>query len=134
MISTALREFVRKRAGNRCEYCLLSQATAPFLTLHIEHIRAQQHGGQDIESNLALACPDCNSFKGPNLSSVDSHTDEIVPLFNPRNQVWNDHFMIQEAIILGATPTGRATTELLNLNEVERVEMRAELLANGEWP
>ena len=54
----ALREFVRQRASDRCEYCLLPQSAARFFTFHVEHIRAKQHGGQDIESNLALACPD----------------------------------------------------------------------------
>lgn len=134
MMNAALREFVRQRATDRCEYCLLPQAAAPFFTFHIEHIRAQQHGGQDVELNLALACPDCNAFKGPNLSSVDLHTDSVVLLFNPRNQDWNNHFVRQDALIWGVTPMGRATVDLLNFNEVERVEMRAELLANGEWP
>ena len=134
MMNAALREFVRQRASGRCEYCLLPQAAAPFFAFHMEHIRAQQHGGQDVELNLALACPDCNAFKGPNLTSVDSHTDAVVLLFNPRNQDWDDHFVRQEALILGVTPTGRATVDLLNFNEVERVEMRVELLANGEWP
>ena len=129
----ALREFVRQRAGERCEYCLLPQSAARFFTFHVEHIRAKQHGGQDNESNLALACPDCNAHKGPNLTSVDSLTDTVVLIFNPRTEKWEDHFVRQEAVILGVTAVGRATVELLNMNEAERVEMREELLTNGEW-
>lgn len=86
-----LREFVRQRAANRCEYCLLPQSAASFFTFHVEHIRARQHGGLDLEQNLALACPDCNAHKGPNLTSIDPTTDAIVPLFDPRHQTWDDH-------------------------------------------
>jgi hypothetical protein len=50
-----LREFVRERAGYRCEYCHLPQAVEPFFTYHIEHIVARQHGGGDEELNLGLA-------------------------------------------------------------------------------
>lgn len=129
----SLREFVRQRAANRCEYCLLPQSAASFFTFHVEHIRARQHGGLDLEQNLALACPDCNAHKGPNLTSIDPTTDAIVPLFDPRHQTWDDHFLRQGAFILGVTPFGRATVELLNLNESERVEMRETLLDHGEW-
>ncbi len=47
------REAVLKRAGHRCEYCLLSQAHSE-LTPHVEHIVAKQHGGADSLDNLAL--------------------------------------------------------------------------------
>jgi hypothetical protein len=42
----------------------LPQTAALFFTFHIEHIMARQHGGDDNLSNLALACPDCNAYKG----------------------------------------------------------------------
>jgi 5-methylcytosine-specific restriction endonuclease McrA len=51
-----LRQFVRERAGHRCEYCRLSQEAEPFFAYHIEHIIARQHGGGDNSENLALAC------------------------------------------------------------------------------
>ena len=63
-------DLVRRRAGNRCEYCLLPQAHSQ-LTHHIEHIVAKQHGGRDDIDNLALACHRCNLRKGPNLTGVD---------------------------------------------------------------
>lgn len=49
------RQFVRRRAGGRCEYCRLPQhaVEGPF---HIEHVIAQQHAQDDSSSNLALAC------------------------------------------------------------------------------
>lgn len=128
----AVRELVHRRANHRCEYCRLPQSAARFFSFHIEHIRAQQHRGSDDPSNLALACPDCNRFKGPNLTSVDPETDEVVPLFNPRVHAWDQHFTVRGAEIIGVTPIGRATVALLQVNEEERREMRAELLARGE--
>src|SRR5437867_825446 len=60
-----LRRRVIERAGNRCEYCRLSQEHELFGTFHIEHIIARQHGGDDSEGNLCLACSSCNLHKGP---------------------------------------------------------------------
>ncbi len=131
-MDAAIRELVRQRAANRCEYCRLPQSAAPFFTFHIEHIRARQHKGTDDPSNLCLACPDCNAFKGPNLTTYTPDTDELVSVFDPRELSWNEHFTMQGASIVGLTPTGRATVELLQMNEEERVEMRAELFARGE--
>lgn len=126
-MDAALRNRVRRRAGQRCEYCHLPQAAAPFITFHVEHITARQHGGDDAGSNLALACPDCNAFKGPNLTSTDPETGQLVPLFNPRRESWSEHFFLQGAVIIGRTPTGRATVRLLHMNEGARVEMRQRL-------
>ena len=128
-----VRKLVRQRAGYRCEYCHLPQAAAPFFTFHVEHIRARQHHGSDDASNLALACPDCNAFKGPNLTTYTPDTNEHVPVFNPRDHSWDEHFAMRGAEIIGLTPIGRATVALLNMNKDERMEMRTELLTRGEF-
>lgn len=124
------RHLVRQRAGNRCEYCGLSQLDAPFFAFHVEHIRARQHGGSDDLDNLALACPDCNAYKGPNLTAIDPASGECSRLFNPRIDRWDEHFSAQAPFVLGKTPIGRATAALLDMNEPERVQMRAELQSN----
>ena len=49
----ANRKAVRKRAANRCEFCLLHQDDSPLAALHIEHIIAKKHGGSEKPSNLA---------------------------------------------------------------------------------
>ena len=69
-MDAATRSFVRQRAENRCEYCLLSQEHSE-LTHHIEHIIAKQHGGSDEVDNLALACHRCNLRKGPNVTGIE---------------------------------------------------------------
>jgi 5-methylcytosine-specific restriction endonuclease McrA len=82
---------VRRRAGERCEYCRVPQAAfrRPF---HIEHIVARQHGGTTEMDNLALACWQCNFKKGPNLTGIDPATAQVTPLFHPREERWADHF------------------------------------------
>lgn len=127
------RRLVRERAGDRCEYCGLAQFAAPFFTFHIEHILAKQHGGGDDPGNLALACPDCNRFKGPNLAAIDPDTGRPVPLFNPRVHSWEEHFALDGAAIVGRTATGRATARLLKMNEEARIAMRSELQTSGDW-
>jgi len=124
------RELVRRRADNRCEYCLLPQAHSE-LTHHIEHIVAKQHGGGDEVENLALACHRCNLHKGTNLTGVDSLSGWPVPLFHPRRDRWSEHFLFRGVRILGITPTGRATVHLLAMNDVRRLELRSEILTHN---
>ena len=126
-----MREHVRLRAENRCEYCLLDQFDCR-LTHHIEHIIAKQHGGTDDDENLALACHRCNLCKGPNLTGVDPWTLQVVPLFHPRFNRWADHFDLRGALIEGITAVGRATVHVLAMNDARRVELRAQILARHE--
>jgi hypothetical protein len=114
---------VRQRAGNTCEYCGLPQE-ASFHTFHVEHVTPRQHRGSDDAGNLALACNRCNSQKGPNLSSIDPDTGAVVELFNPREDVWVEHFDMRSGEVIGLTPCGRASVLLFEINEPERVAMR----------
>jgi len=133
-VDAGLRTLVRKRAEQRCEYYRLPQLAASFFAFHIEHIVARQHGGDDNSENLALACPDCNRYKGPNLTSIDPQTNEIVRLFDPRKNNWEEQFELQGPLIVGCTPTGRATVRLLNMNEHDRLDMRSELIEDELYP
>lgn len=78
-----LRQRVRCRANNHCEYCQMREDQEP-LPFHIEHIIPRQHGGKDVSSNLALACHHCNLHKGTNLSGIDPQTRKMTRLFHPR--------------------------------------------------
>jgi hypothetical protein len=129
----AAREFVRQRAGNRCEYCLLPQVYSE-LTHHIEHIVAKQHNGTDDPDNLALACHRCNLQKGPNLTGIDPSTGELIRLFHPRRDRWAEHFRWEGTHILGITARGRATVQLLAVNDARRLELRTQLRIKGEMP
>jgi len=103
------------------------------VAFHIEHVLPRKHGGSDDPLNLALACRRCNALKGTDLSGIDPDTGKVERLFDPRTQDWNDHFELREALILGRTPTGRATVAVLGMNEDRRVRLRAEHLALGEF-
>lgn len=133
-MTPALRRQVRERAGQRCEYCRLRQEHEPDRPFHVEHIIATQHRGGDSGENLALACQLCNLLKGPNLSGLDPDTEVLVRLFHPRNDVWEDHFRVGGAMIVGRTDVGRTTAWLLEMNGEDRVELRRTLIELGEWP
>lgn len=125
-MTAAQRQSIRRRARDRCEYCRLRQADAPFLKHQIEHIIPRQHGGSDLLSNLALACYRCNKYKGPNLTAFDPQSGRVVRLFNPRRQRWAEHFVLRGVLLLGRTATGRATVELLRMNAPRRQSLRRE--------
>ena len=125
-MDAATRTIVRDRAEGRCEYCHLPELATPFIPFHVEHVIAQQHLGNDDPENLALACDRCNAFKGPNLSSVDTLSKAIVQLFHPRVDVWDEHFFMDDGIIIGRTAIGRATARLLTMNAPRRVQLRRE--------
>src|SRR5437660_11020760 len=125
-MDAGLRDLVRKRALQTCEYCHIPQEATPLIPFHVEHIVSKQHGGTDHPDHLALACDRCNAYKGPNLTSIDPDTRTLVALFNPRQDVWSSHFVVRVGQILRLTATGRATVRLLNMNAPRRVGLRAE--------
>jgi len=128
VIPAPLKQRVRQRAGHRCEYCHTHQELERFVTYQIEHVIPKQHGGSDDEVNLALACPQCNLHKGPNLAGIDPVSGSIEPLFNPRLHVWDEHFEARGPHVLGKTPTGRVTVRVLAMNDQARVDLRRETL------
>ena len=133
MTDSERRDLVRRRANNRCEYCLLRQEHSDF-THHLEHITAKQHGGSNEPANLALACHRCNLRKGPNLTGIDPLTGEAVLLFHPRRDQWDDHFRVRGVRLEGVTATGRATVRLLGMNDARRLDLRQELLLRRDFP
>ena len=123
-MDAALRALVARRAGYRCEYCRLPEQFVP-VGFHVEHIIPRQHGGSDDPDNLCHACSRCNWHKGPNLTGIAG--GQIVPLFDPRRQSWNDHFAWQGPLIVGLTPTGQASVQVLQMNAPRRLRLRIRL-------
>jgi 5-methylcytosine-specific restriction endonuclease McrA len=108
--------------------------TDTFKHHDIDHIISSKHGGQTTEDNLALACLDCNRFKGSDISSLDPVTGQLTPLFNPRSQNWSDHFTLENGRIKPLTAVGRVTERLLRPNLIDRVEVRETLARCGRYP
>ena len=59
-----------------------------------------------------------------------------MPLFHPRRQRWREHFAWTPdgATVVGLSPTGRATVEMLRLNREGLVNLRRVLFAAGAHP
>jgi HNH endonuclease len=134
-IPVELHRLVTTRAGNCCEYCRLSQEDSSF-TFHIEHVIAEKHGGATAESNLCLSCPECNTFKGSDIASLDytSGTGVLTLLFNPRGQHWDDHFRLNGSVIEALTPEGRVTITILQMNRPEALVERDVFIKLGTYP
>jgi 5-methylcytosine-specific restriction endonuclease McrA len=90
-IKKNIEEKLRQEAKNRCGYCLNPQELLPF-KLEIEHLFPIALGGETVEENLWLACRECNAHKSKKIKSVDFLTGKLVKLFNPRTQIWKEHF------------------------------------------
>ncbi len=126
-----LVDLVWQRANGRCEYCQVSQVY-DRLPFEIDHIIAKKHRGPTRPGNLCLACFACNVHKGPNISGIDIRTKKIVSLFNPRRHKWSKHFRWDGPILVGLTPTGRATVTVLEINLEYRVSFRRGLIEEGD--
>jgi hypothetical protein len=132
-MDSKLERRIRKRARDCCEYCHMPQAAYRF-QFPIDHIIACQHGGKTSFQNCAVACLRCNAHKGPNIAGVDSNTGRIVRLFNPRRDRWSSHFRWRGPLLVGLTPSARATIAVLRINHPRVVDVRMALMAEGAYP
>ena len=131
-------DIVRSRANYRCEYCHYPEflSTAP---LTIDHIFPKSLGGSDSLNNLALACRRCNERHYNFIVGIDLETQQEVPLFNPRQQRWSEHFIwtADGTKIIGLTSVGRATCHRLDLNDKRRkdrfIQRSRKLWKQGGW-
>jgi hypothetical protein len=126
----ALQQLVRERAAGACEYCQLPQQFSR-LTFSMDHVIARQHEGPSDESNLALACPFCNTHKGPNIAGIDPRTNQMIRLFHPRRDVWSEHFRWGGAVLVGLTDIARATIAVLAINHSTQLAVRNTLIEEG---
>ena len=129
------REEVIRRAYGCCEYCLSQELYSPD-PFSVEHIIPLARGGTHDLENLAWACQGCNSRKYVSILALDPVTGETVPLYHPRRHRWLDHFVWNEdcSLVMGLTPTDRATTEKLRLNRPGVVNLRRILFAMDLHP
>jgi len=132
-ITKAKRSKIAIRARHRCEYYCLHEEDL-FLSFELDHIIAIKHGGSHDLENLAYACPHCNQHKGSDLVTLLDDSPEYVPLFNPRIQLWKDHFSVLEGEIIPKTNIGRATVKLLQFNSPDLLILRKLLHEVGRYP
>jgi hypothetical protein len=134
-ISKALRDRVAAQARYRCGYCLTAEAVVGT-PMEVDHLIPEALGGQTEEANLWLACSLYNDHKSGRTTAADAATGEVVRLFDPRRQVWGEHFRWtgEGDRIVGLTPTGRATVVALNMNRVSLVKARQAWVRVGWHP
>jgi len=138
-VSAFSRRVVRERAQLRCEYCHADERWQ-FIRFTIDHVLPLSAGGSDDADNLALACRNCNERRGNRSEGRDPVTGHIVPIFNPRQEKWPVHFVWDriKVRVIGHTPTGRATIELLDLNDDRHdsavIRIRQRDVADGYHP
>lgn len=126
-ISVGLRQSVRERAKNRCEYCGIHESDTEY-GCEVDHIISEKHLGRTVLGNLALACFFCNRNKGSDLGSIREADDPVlVRFFNPRIDLWTDHFYLDpQKQIVPKTDIGSVTMRILGFNAENRVlERRA---------
>jgi hypothetical protein len=134
-IPAELRERIVAAARNRCGYCL-SDGTIIGMGLQLDHLQPFADGGATIEENLWLACADCNRFRQDRTVVPDPLTQAMVRFFNPRLDAWDRHFvwLLDGLLVLGTTPTGRATVAALRLNRSILVQARRKWIEVGWHP
>jgi len=133
--SRKLQLLVRERARGCCEYCFCQEAYATE-RFSIEHIIPLIAEGHSVENNLALACQGCNSSKYDKTLASDPATGQVAPLYHPRRHDWQQHFSWNSdcTLLIGLTPTGRATIEALRLNREGVINLRRMLSLVGKHP
>jgi 5-methylcytosine-specific restriction endonuclease McrA len=134
-ISSALRKAVAQASLWRCGYRLTSEQIIGA-ELTIDHIVPESLGGATTLDNLCLACWGCNLHKQDRVVAIDPDTGQFARLFHPVQQKWSEHVVWCERglLIIGSTPTGRATVRALRLNRPRLVHSRRLWIAAGWHP
>lgn len=120
-IPEVIQAQARTRAKGLCEYCHAVEKWQ-YVCFTIDHVIPLQRGGSNDLDNLALACFHCNRQKSAYISGFDPVSTRETRLFNPRQDIWSDHFVwdVDAITLVGLTDIGRATIAKLVMNR-ERV-------------
>lgn len=121
------------RANGVCEYCLIHESDT-YVGCQVEHIIAEKHGGRTEASNLAFACAFCNRAKGTDLGTILLPARALTRFFNPRTDLWTEHFLLEGASIQPRTLIGEATVKILRLNAAARLFERQTLQLIERYP
>ncbi|WP_133793039.1 HNH endonuclease [Prosthecobacter fusiformis] len=130
-ISEELRRLVTSRASGLCEYCLLHETDSAY-GFHVDHVIAEKHDGPTDDHNLCLCCPPCNRAKGSDISTLVN--GKMVRLFNPRIDIWAEHFALDGIVIRAKSLSAAGTLKLLRINDGPRLQLRQLLVDSGRFP
>ena len=133
-IPRRLRSEVFQRARYRCEYCQAQLSIV--MDLEVDHIIPVSRGGSTTADNLCLACRSCNAYKLDFVSGLDPESGVEAALYNPRMQIWSEHFRWDKSRtrLSGMTVPGRATIARLHINRDNAVNARSRWIDAGWHP
>ena len=71
-----------------------------------------------VRERAQLRCEYCHADERWQFIRFTIDQGQVVPIFNPRQEPWADHFAwdVTSIRVVGRTSTGRATIDLLDLN------------------
>jgi hypothetical protein len=117
-------EIVSQRANFICEYCCAPESAFNF-PFEVDHFTPLSRGGTKELDNLVLACRACNAFKAFHQIGLHENTEDV-PLFNPRQHNWDEHFRVnlETFEIEGLTEIGVGTINRLKMNDIRQVRAR----------
>jgi HNH endonuclease len=130
-----LHSLISERSGHRCEYCRAPESIFN-LAFEVEHIVPVAAGGKSTMVNLALACRSCNAFKSSRRDYVDAKSGLLENLYHPRQDLWEEHFLVDvmSGEIIGLTGVGRATVAGLRMNSQSQLTARQFWIQLGIFP
>jgi hypothetical protein len=99
------------------------------LGCEVDHIISEKHGGPTELANLANACVFCNRAKG-----TDIGAGTFCRFFNPRVDLWGDHFELDGAQIKSQTDVGEVTVRIFEFNTLARLLERRALSLVHRYP
>lgn len=125
---------VAERARHFCEYCRAPEAISNF-PFEIDHFIPLSSGGSKEPENLVLSCRSCNAFKAFHQLGLITDT-ESVRLFNPRQDIWEEHFRFDRTSfeMEGLTNIGRGTINRLQINSPAQTQARTIWVRFGIFP
>ena len=124
-MDSATQELVRRRANERCN---TAASGNPVSRLAFMSNTSSPDSTEEPTIPLTWLWPVIGAtFKGPNLSAIDTESGNILSLFHPRKDIWQSHFILEQGLIRGTSEMGRATARLLNMNAYHRVQLRIEI-------
>jgi len=134
-ISAEMQQKVRERAKYLCEYCHVAEQWQ-YVKFTVDHVIPLSKNGTDTLDNLALACFHCNRRKSNKITVIAPELNCDIPLFNPRKQLWNEHFIwsSDKLRIISLTSIGKVTVDTLLLNRDRVINIRYADILVGRHP
>lgn len=120
---------VASRARHICEYCHAPEVVFNF-PFEVEHIIPLSRKGSNDLENLALSCRSCNLYKSNSIAGFDEFTRQEVEFYNPRKDIWTQHFSIDETTgeVKSLSEIGRITVSSLRINSLAQIAARIQWL------